>query len=232
MPGTIPRVISPRRGLSAAGPGNGGELGGELAVREGEAGQADALVPNVEDRVERLLVQQRGGDFRADILRVDDARIQTLPIHLFRHRLGQRRDVHGPDLDLLHEEVEPAVLSQLRTQLDGYDKPRPFDSYDPFLLTPGAQQFPGDGVDAKILLNDGQVWPAAGWQYVPNATVTVPFDITGQPAISLPLSWNRDGLPIGVQLVAAYGREDVLLRVAAQLETAQPWADRRPPVHA
>ena len=61
---------------------------------------------------------------------------------------------------------------------------------------------------------------------------TSPFDLTGQPAISLPLHWNDDGLPIGVQLVAAYGREDVLLRVGAQLEAARPWADRRPPVHA
>jgi amidase len=58
---------------------------------------------------------------------------------------------------------------------------------------------------------------------------TAPFDVTGQPAISLPVHWNADGLPIGVQLVAAYGREDVLLRVAAQLEAACPWADRRPP---
>ena len=61
---------------------------------------------------------------------------------------------------------------------------------------------------------------------------TPPFNVTGQPAVSLPLHWNNDGLPIGVQLVAAYGRDDVLLRVAAQLEEAQPWADRLPPVHA
>ena len=52
--------------------------------------------------------------------------------------------------------------------------------------------------------------------------------MSGQPAISLPLHWNADGLPIGVQLVAAYGREDVLIRVAAQLEAAHPWADRHP----
>lgn len=61
---------------------------------------------------------------------------------------------------------------------------------------------------------------------------TTHFNVSGQPAISLPLSWNDDGLPIGVQLVADYGREDLLLRVAAQLEAAQPWAARRPPVSA
>ena len=61
---------------------------------------------------------------------------------------------------------------------------------------------------------------------------TVPFNVTGQPAISLPLYWNSQGLPIGIQLVAAYGREDVLFRVAAQLEHAQPWADKWPSVHA
>jgi hypothetical protein len=65
----------------------------------------------------------------------------------------------------------------------------------------------------------------------PYAAFTVPFNVTGQPAMSLPLHWS-DGLPIGVQLVAAAGREDVLFRIAGQLEQARPWADRRPPVHA
>jgi amidase len=57
---------------------------------------------------------------------------------------------------------------------------------------------------------------------------TAQFNTTGQPAISLPLHWSSDGLPIGVQLVAAYGREDVLIRLAAQLEQAMPWAHRTP----
>jgi len=61
---------------------------------------------------------------------------------------------------------------------------------------------------------------------------TLPFDVTGQPAISLPLHWNDAGLPIGVQLVAATCREDLLFRVGAQLEAARPWAARRPRVHA
>jgi amidase len=64
------------------------------------------------------------------------------------------------------------------------------------------------------------------------ATFTSLFNITGQPAVSLPLHWSADGLPVGVQLVAAYGREDVLIRLASQLEQAHPWADRHPPIGA
>jgi amidase len=61
---------------------------------------------------------------------------------------------------------------------------------------------------------------------------TAPWNIAGQPAISLPLHMSADGLPVGVQLVARYGREDVLLRLASQIEQAAPWSERRPQVHA
>ncbi len=57
---------------------------------------------------------------------------------------------------------------------------------------------------------------------------TTQFNVSGQPAISLPLHTSRGGLPVGVQLVAAYGREDLLFQVAAQLEQAAPWCQRRP----
>jgi amidase len=71
--------------------------------------------------------------------------------------------------------------------------------------------------------------PVAGiLRATPFAVFTAGFNTTGQPAISLPLGQTEDGLPVGVQLVAAFGREDLLLRVAAQIEQAAPWTDRMP----
>lgn len=58
---------------------------------------------------------------------------------------------------------------------------------------------------------------------------TMLFNMTGQPAISLPLYRSSAGLPIGVQFVGRFGAEATLLKLAAQLEAARPWRDQRPP---
>lgn len=58
-----------------------------------------------------------------------------------------------------------------------------------------------------------------------------PFNISGQPAISLPLHWSPDGVPVGVQLVGRTGDEAVLLSLATVLEQEMPWRDRMPPIH-
>jgi amidase len=72
----------------------------------------------------------------------------------------------------------------------------------------------------------GRARGIALWQF------TAQFSVTGQPALTLPLHRTPSGLPIGVQLVADYGREDVLIRLAAQIEAAAPWADVAPSCNA
>jgi amidase len=65
-----------------------------------------------------------------------------------------------------------------------------------------------------------------------DAVFMFPFNIAGLPAISLPLHWSADGLPIGVQAVARHGDEATLLALATVLEDAMPWRHRRPPIAA
>ncbi len=122
-----------------------------------------------------------------------------------------------------------------------------FENYD-VLLTPtlamppvmtGALQPKGTEVLAmKILgrLNAGALINAlAGidaladkiFEFVPYTSV---FNATGQPAMSVPLYWNDEGLPIGMHFVGRYGDEATLFRLAGQLEQAKPWFDRIPPI--
>jgi len=71
-----------------------------------------------------------------------------------------------------------------------------------------------------------------GYESGRGSAFTRPFNITGQPAISIPLGWPDDGLPRGVQLIAPIGHDELLITIAAALETAEPWAHRRPTVSA
>jgi Asp-tRNA(Asn)/Glu-tRNA(Gln) amidotransferase A subunit family amidase len=75
----------------------------------------------------------------------------------------------------------------------------------------GPEQIRGENVDAQV-----------GW------TFTWPFNLTGQPAISIPCGWTKDGLPLGLQLVGRRGADGLILRVAAAIEALAPWSDRRP----
>jgi amidase len=67
-------------------------------------------------------------------------------------------------------------------------------------------------------------------QYVSGlgSAFTRPINVTGQPAVSVPAGWGDDGLPRGVQIVTDYGRDDLAIELAATIEAARPWADRRP----
>lgn len=101
-----------------------------------------------------------------------------------------------------------------------------FTEYD-LLITPALGQLPARHGTLRYNDPDHTVtsWLRSIFDYGP---FTMVFNVSGQPAISLPLGQSESGLPIGVQLVASYGREDLLFRIAAQLEKAMPWKDRVP----
>lgn len=102
-----------------------------------------------------------------------------------------------------------------------------FTTYD-LLITPTLGQLPAPHGTLQYNDPDHTVtsWIRSVFDYGPFTAV---FNISGQPAISLPLGYSASGLPIGVQFVARYGQEDLLLRIAGQLERAMPWKDRVPP---
>jgi amidase/6-aminohexanoate-cyclic-dimer hydrolase len=113
----------------------------------------------------------------------------------------------------------------------GRDMARFFVDHD-LLLTPTLSEPPA--AIGRFALNnpdflDLRLGPKGIVHYSPFAPI---FNITGQPAITVPLHWTRDGLPVGLHFAGRFGEEMTLLKLAAQLEQAQPWFDRRPPVSA
>ena len=115
------------------------------------------------------------------------------------------------------------IMSTLRRELanwwaDGFD----------LLLTPTTAQ-PPPLLDRLTPTEEDPI--RASIESVPYSVFTFPFNTTGQPAISLPIG-SSNGLPVGIQLVGAYGREDLILAVSSQLEEVVNWSANRAPFHA
>lgn len=100
-----------------------------------------------------------------------------------------------------------------------------FEKYD-VLISPTLANPPLRLGATDMMSDDLDLYNAMLFTQIP---FTPPFNATGCPAASLPLGWTRDGLPVGVQIGAGFGNEAVIFRLAAQIEAARPWADRRPP---
>jgi amidase len=128
------------------------------------------------------------------------------------------RQVSGPNY----------ILAQMLIQRESRKIARFMEQYDAW-LTPTLAEPP-------VPLGSFDSTPADPLAGLRRAIEFVPFtgfaNATGQPAMSVPLAWNADGLPVGVHFIGRFGDEATLLRLAAQLEAARPWSHRRPPVSA
>jgi amidase len=120
------------------------------------------------------------------------------------------------------------LLSLSFLQRVARDIGRFFQKYDAW-LTPTLSEPP-------VPLGTFDSPPENPLQALRRAEQFVPFtpicNATGQPAMSVPLYWNAEGLPVGVHFVGRFGDEATLFRLAAQLESARPWSGRKPPISA
>ena len=115
------------------------------------------------------------------------------------------------------------IMSTLRRELANW-----WSSGFDLLLTPTTAQ-PPPLIGQLVPTEEDPI--RASTESVPYSVFTSPFKPTGQPAISLPFA-NSNGLPVGIQLVGAYGREDLILGVSSQLEEMVRWSENRAPFHA
>ena len=133
-----------------------------------------------------------------------------------RMYVEQARNLSATDLlDLI--EAGQLVTRQVA---DWYESDEGFD-----LLLMATVAEPPNPLGELQATTDDEV-PAVMQRMLPSLSLTSWVNLTGQPAISLPVHWTNEGVPMGSQLIAPHGREDLLLDVATALETHRPWADR------
>jgi amidase len=132
------------------------------------------------------------------------------------YEMGKR--VSAPEY-LLAVQYLQILGRQIAEFMSGYD----------LLLTPTLGMPPVPLGSFAATAEDAMAGMRVATAFVP---ITPICNATGQPAMSVPLYWNAEGLPVGTHFVGRFGDEATLFRLAAQLEVARPWAGRRPPVCA
>lgn len=149
----------------------------------------------------------------ATLTPVDPAREDRLqPLTRWLRERGAR--VTGSELFMAHARLQAAMRVALPVMND-------FDA----VLQPTLAQPP-----APVGHFHGEE-PAENFERQKRFTpFTAVYNVSGQPAVNVPLSWNADGLPIGIMLAGRIGGEGTLISLSAQLEAARPWSDRKPPV--
>ncbi|WP_148614853.1 amidase [Nocardioides rubriscoriae] len=170
------------------------------------------------DEAKRLTGSGDSG-FEDDTLTMAALGRATSPVDLVR--AIEDRHHHVRRLAAFHETYDLLLTPTTATpppRIGAFDAPLPVRLAQKALLTARA---------ASVLrltpIVDQMITENLGW--VPYTQLA---NLTGRPAMSVPLHWTADGLPIGSQLVGRLGADGLLLRLAAQLEEARPWADRRP----
>ena len=134
--------------------------------------------------------------------------------HLLAPSMQRRLAQPRPTVDAYYKSLRDT--ERLRADMKGF-----FRKYDLLLtITTPVSAFPHDHLEIDI---DGQKVPGRN-----SLRATVPFDLTGSPAVSLPFGWSSEGLPLAVQLVGRHFDESTLLHAAATLEAMRPGADRKP----
>ncbi|HYH99348.1 amidase [Hyalangium sp.] len=132
--------------------------------------------------------------------------------------------LHGRELKAVELQRAFAIMNHVSREVGRF-----FLQYD-VLLTPTLPVAPFRlGVLNANAPTTAEEWMQRAFAY---CAFTAPFNLTGQPAMSVPLYWSAEGLPVGVQFVGRFEDEATLFRLAGQLERARPWAQRTPRLHA
>ena len=165
---------------------------------------------------------------------------EAICINIISTELGAMLSSFGP-LDEIKDKLHPFLMARVAPiqSLTAFDYLRAvfarqelsakvgkfFETYDllltPTLSVPAWQVGLPTGYVVEV---DGKPVSRMGWH------LSFPFNLTGQPAASIPAGWTEDGLPVGLQIVGRYYDEATVFRAAAAFERANPWTHKRPPL--